>query len=214
MFKRFLIALGLAGSLAAPAASIHAAGPSCQYVLGFATLASMIPEQAGQCADNEFFNPQNGDEEQRTSTGGLLVWRKADNWTAFTDGYRTWINGPEGLQERLNTERLSWEPAAPPAPPAPAPAESPAPAAAPSTPSALPDTNGPLSAAQIAFVQVPTGAQPMSSLDSQAQVACYHMQEDWNALNTGALVSLHGDTSSCPYWAYLVAPPVKIIGHI
>jgi len=26
----------------------------------------------------------------------VLVWRKADNRTAFTDGYRTWINGPRG----------------------------------------------------------------------------------------------------------------------
>ena len=43
------------------------------------------------------------------TTGGLLVWRKADNWTAFTDGYRTWINGPNGLVQRLNTERFEWE---------------------------------------------------------------------------------------------------------
>jgi hypothetical protein len=39
----------------------------------------------------------------------LLVWRKADNWTAFTDGYRTWLNGPQGLQQRLNTELFPWE---------------------------------------------------------------------------------------------------------
>jgi hypothetical protein len=38
-----------------------------------------------------------------------MVWRKADNWTAFTDGYRTWLNGPLGLQSRLNTECFSWE---------------------------------------------------------------------------------------------------------
>jgi hypothetical protein len=37
------------------------------------------------------------------------VWRKADNWTAFTDGYRTWVNGPAGLVRRLNTERFPWE---------------------------------------------------------------------------------------------------------
>lgn len=39
-----------------------------------------------------------------------MVWRKADNWTAFTDGHRTWINGPNGLQQRLNIERFAWEP--------------------------------------------------------------------------------------------------------
>ncbi len=38
------------------------------------------------------------------------MWRKADNWTAFTDGYRTWINGPNGLEQRLNSERFPWEP--------------------------------------------------------------------------------------------------------
>lgn len=38
-----------------------------------------------------------------------MVWRKQDNRTAFTDGYRTWINGPNGLQQRLNTERFAWE---------------------------------------------------------------------------------------------------------
>jgi zinc/manganese transport system substrate-binding protein len=68
----------------------------------------MIPNQVGTCLDNESFNPDNGDTLQHT-TGGLLVWRKADNWTAFTDGYQTWINGPNGLQQRPNNERFSWE---------------------------------------------------------------------------------------------------------
>ena len=27
----------------------------------------------------------------------------------FSDGYRTWINGPNGLQQRLNTQRFEWE---------------------------------------------------------------------------------------------------------
>ncbi len=26
-----------------------------------------------------------------------MAWRKADNWTAFTNGYKTWLNGPNGL---------------------------------------------------------------------------------------------------------------------
>src|SRR6185437_12780780 len=50
----------------------------------------------------------NGDAQQHT-TKGLLAWRKADNWTAFTDGYRTWINGPDGLVKRLNADRFPWE---------------------------------------------------------------------------------------------------------
>ena len=35
--------------------------------------------------------------------------RAADNRAAFTDGYRTWISGPNGLQVRLNTEQFDWE---------------------------------------------------------------------------------------------------------
>src|SRR5947209_3438496 len=49
-----------------------------------------------------------------------MAWRKADNWTAFTNGYETWINGPAGLARRLNTERFTWEAAAPAAAAAPA----------------------------------------------------------------------------------------------
>lgn len=81
---------------------------ACQFVLGFATLRDLIGHDiVGDCLENEHY-AANGNSEQRT-TGGLLVWRKSDNWTAFTDGYRTWINGPHGLQQRLNTERFPWE---------------------------------------------------------------------------------------------------------
>lgn len=81
----------------------------CQFVLGFKTLHDLIPDVVGQCKSDVSYNAVNGDGLQYT-TGGMLVWRKADNWTAFTDGYRTWINGPLGLQQRLNTERFPWEP--------------------------------------------------------------------------------------------------------
>jgi hypothetical protein len=81
----------------------------CRFVLGFATLRDLVgPAAVGDCLEDERFDPANGNVEQQTS-GGLLVWRKSDKWTAFTDGYRTWVNGPFGLQERLNTERFDWE---------------------------------------------------------------------------------------------------------
>lgn len=81
---------------------------SPRFVLGFKTLAELIPDVVGEPLENEHHNPENGDGLQQT-TRGLLVWRKSDNWTAFTDGYRTWINGPNGLQQRLNEERFEWE---------------------------------------------------------------------------------------------------------
>jgi hypothetical protein len=96
-----MLAAGIFGVSTAQAAS-------CQFVLGFATLESMIPQQVGQCLENEQHNPANGDGLQHT-TGGLLVWRKADNHTAFTNGSVTWVNGPHGLQERLNGQHFAWE---------------------------------------------------------------------------------------------------------
>ena len=103
--KRLAVLLGLALFLLLPT-SLSAA--ECQFVLGFNTLRDLIGHNiVGECLENEHHN-EIGDSVQQT-TGGLLVWRKADNWTAFTDGYRTWINGPNGLVQRLNTERFEWE---------------------------------------------------------------------------------------------------------
>ena len=88
--------------------STSVAAAECQFVLGFATLRDLIGHEiVGECLENEHYN-EIGDSVQQT-TGGLLVWRKADNWTAFTDGYRSWVNGPNGLEQRLNTERFDWE---------------------------------------------------------------------------------------------------------
>ena len=90
--------------LALPA-QVSAAG--CQFVLGFQTLHDLAPDDVGDCIEDQSF-VTNGDAQQRT-TKGVMVWRKADNWTAFTNGYQTWLNGPDGLAPRLNTERFEWE---------------------------------------------------------------------------------------------------------
>jgi len=93
-------------------------GGPCVYQLGFATLRGMVVSTygdiVGSCLENEWHNADNGDGLQRSSgrgggSIGMMVWRKADNWTAFTDGYQTWLNGPCGLQVRLNTQSFSWE---------------------------------------------------------------------------------------------------------
>jgi len=90
-----------------PTASASAL-PPCRFVLGFKALHDLLPTVVGGCVDDESHNTQNGDGLQH-SKNGLLVWRKADNVAAFTDGYHTWVNGPKGLQERLNTQRFAWE---------------------------------------------------------------------------------------------------------
>ncbi len=87
-------------------------------MLGFRTIHDQIPTIVGNCLENEHHDGVTGDGLQATTAwhqrGGLLVWRKRDNHTAFTDGYQTWVNGPYGLQKRLNTQRFCWEPDADP----------------------------------------------------------------------------------------------------
>lgn len=107
---RWLVLLGMviAAAIIMPSPNPVFAQAQPQFVLGFKTLAGMIPSIVGQPLEDEHFDPVNGDALQKT-TRGLLVWRKADNWTAYTDGASTWINGPYGLQERPNDERFGWE---------------------------------------------------------------------------------------------------------
>ena len=101
------MALGLLGWLALAAPNAQAAA-ACQFQLGFKELHDLVPDHVGDCIDNQGY-ATNGDAQQLT-TKGLMVWRKADNWTAFTDGNQTWLMGPYGLVSRFNTQRYPWEP--------------------------------------------------------------------------------------------------------
>ncbi len=92
-------------SLLALPSAVSAQTP--EFKLGFKALAEQVPQVVGTPLENERWG-DNGDSLQRT-TNGLMVWRKSDNWTAFTNGSRTWINGPAGVQERANEERFPWE---------------------------------------------------------------------------------------------------------
>lgn len=104
--RRAILVPVVALLVAITAPSVQAA--DCRFVLGFAALRAAVGSAiVGDCLEDEHHGA-NGDALQHT-TGGLLVWRKADNYTAFTDGYRTWVMGPFGLQRRLNTERFPWE---------------------------------------------------------------------------------------------------------
>ena len=81
---------------------------ACHFVLGFKALHHQIASVVGACVGDEQHNPTNGDAYQQTKKG-MLVWRKADNQVAFTNGYSTILDGPHGLEQRLNTQRFSWE---------------------------------------------------------------------------------------------------------
>ncbi|HEX5416143.1 MAG TPA: hypothetical protein VFZ25_10785 [Chloroflexota bacterium] len=111
----FAFLIAVASALVALPAPTSAA--DCQFVFGFKAIHDAMPAIVGNCIVNEHHNAFNGDALQETTgpggAGGLLVWRKADNWTAFTDGYHTWVNGPVGIQARLNSQRFCWEGDAP-----------------------------------------------------------------------------------------------------
>jgi hypothetical protein len=100
------VALAFAAALL-PGAGSAQTGSSCQFILGFKSLHDLAPSDIGDCTDSQAF-ASNGDAQQHT-TKGLMAWRKSDNWTAFTNGYQTWLNGPQGLAMRLNTDRFPWE---------------------------------------------------------------------------------------------------------
>ena len=112
MRRRLLVLVPVLVMLSSVPAHLNASpvadSANCEFVLGFKMLRDMIPDIVGECLVNVHYNPLNGDGLQETSRG-LMVWRKADNFTAFTDGYRSWVNGPYGVQQRLNTERFDWE---------------------------------------------------------------------------------------------------------
>jgi hypothetical protein len=86
----------------------------CRIVLGFGMLERLVGRAvAGECLEDERFDPEWGVAIQ-TTTNGLFVFRRSDGTLAYTDGYRTWLLGPTGFQRRLNTQRLCWEPDADP----------------------------------------------------------------------------------------------------
>ena len=81
----------------------------CDFALGFAQMRAQLgTATVGPCLGDESFDPSSGGAVQLTARG-LLAWRRADGATAFSDGHRTWVAGPSGLQRRLNDERFCWE---------------------------------------------------------------------------------------------------------
>jgi hypothetical protein len=78
---------------------------ACTFQLGFKAIADQIGREVGQCLEDEHFNPANGNAEQRTTAhhgqGGLLVWRKADNWRAFTPCSRRFTRSASTMSSKF-----------------------------------------------------------------------------------------------------------------
>ncbi len=116
-------------------ADVRTQAHSCNFVLGFDDLRDAVgAATVGDCLEDQHF-ASNGDAHQQT-TGGLLAWIKTDNRTIFTDGFRTWAAGLDGLQISFNqndpTDGASAAllPASAPAAPPPTPAAPPPPSSA------------------------------------------------------------------------------------
>ena len=90
---------------------IEANGPvgGCSILPSLASLRTRIgPNLVGECVEDALV-PVGADARQRT-TGGELIWRRADARASFTDGHETWLEGPDGIVRRHNHERYAWEP--------------------------------------------------------------------------------------------------------
>jgi hypothetical protein len=111
MLKHFGVVARLAAALSVFVLSVAAAAPvaaqSCQYMFGFAALHNQVPAVVGDCTGNEVYNATGSTQ---ATANGQLIWRRADNWIGFTNGYLTWVNSPTGVAVRLNTQRFAWEP--------------------------------------------------------------------------------------------------------
>lgn len=106
---RALVALLVACSPLLLAATVwgETGAEKCGFLDGFRALRDQIGAQrVGECLEHS--RPVDGGVEQRT-TGGLLVWNAVANVVAFTDGGRTWVAGPNGIEVRENGERFGWE---------------------------------------------------------------------------------------------------------
>lgn len=106
MKRLVLVAAVILAAMLIPG-NIATAQSKPEFRLGFKALADQVPNVVGLPIENEHWGA-NGDSLQQTTTG-LMAWRKSDNWTAFTNGSRTWVNGPLGVMERGNDERFVWE---------------------------------------------------------------------------------------------------------
>ena len=111
MLKHFGLGARLAAAISMLAVSVVAAAPaaaqSCQFVFGFAALHNQIPAVVGDCTGNEVYTAAGSTQ---TTTNGTLVWRRADGWIGFTNGYQTWVSTAHGPAVRLNSQRFAWEP--------------------------------------------------------------------------------------------------------
>ncbi|MDP2660956.1 MAG: glycoside hydrolase family 2 TIM barrel-domain containing protein [Dehalococcoidia bacterium] len=112
----FLRIGALVGLLLAWAPVESSASGACQISLGFAFLRDTVnqaegADTVGTCLEDIRYGA--GGNSMQLTGNGLLAWSGSTNWTGFTDGETTWVNGPYGLEKRSNNEQFLWEEEAP-----------------------------------------------------------------------------------------------------
>src|SRR5579884_2571275 len=93
-WRRLASALGLVLTLAAAPAS--AAADTCPAPTFAGLIASVGAGTVGSCLGAAYQDPSSQATMQPTS-GGLLIASGVGDWTAFTDGTSTWVDGPSGV---------------------------------------------------------------------------------------------------------------------
>ena len=98
-------------ALPGPAAAVSPSD-SCNYITGFQMLVDAVPQAAGMCTEQGHYWEPGADPRdfvQHTTTG-LFVRRAFNDEPGFTNGYLSWVVGPQGqVLSRLNTDQFDWE---------------------------------------------------------------------------------------------------------
>ena len=104
-----IVILGLCLGAGLATSPVAAQTTPCQTVPVLAMLRDLVGrDRVGDCTGQPA-RADNGDVSQAT-TRGTLTLRAADLVALFNDGQTTWLYGPRGLESRLSTARLPWEP--------------------------------------------------------------------------------------------------------
>lgn len=99
---QFLTGLLTSAVMAFTPQTASAESQACKFVPLAQGIVDLIPDVIGDCLENVSIY------KSQPTTNGTIVFK--GKYPLFTDGYRTYAKGPEGLQDRFNEDPLfDWE---------------------------------------------------------------------------------------------------------
>ena len=167
-------------------------GPEFRF--GFKAFANQIPDVVGAPLENEHFDSVAGVMLQKTTTG-VMTWSKADNQVSFTDGGRTWIQGPSGVQLQADEVEVSEE-APPVSATEPASSNTSDPPAASGSASSDESTAAPGAVSTTPGVTDPTAASGSEGSASAAALQPGPAASSGSVLNNNLIVSWYGNPNT------------------